>query len=131
MACRGRAGGVALAAARVDHHVFVRDDHGADFHVAADHDAARPFVDHRPGDRLRLEHWQAEQLRHERHRPLFVLRRDDDFDILLVQRPSHFTASSLKAQLVVDQLGNVLGKLKIGMVLFQHQRDLSIFDEKV
>ena len=114
-----------------DHDIFMRHHGGADLHVAAYDDAARPLVDYYSRRGLRLHDGQTEHLRDEQHGILAVLRGNEHFDVDLVERPGQRTPARLNAQPAVDQFRHVLGDLKVGVVLVQNQGNLSVFDEGV
>ena len=112
--------------------VLVRDGHGADFHVAADHDRARPLVDDHPRNRPRLHDRQRQHLGDERDRIVAILGRNVHHDVALVEGMGQGgVVADLLAHLAVDQVGDVLGDLEIGMVLVQHERDAVVLGEGV
>ena len=117
--------------AGLHHDVLVRDHHGPDLHVAADHDAPRTLVDHHFGARLLIHQRRGQDLRDEQHGIVTVLRGNRHFDVDLIDGPGQGDPVDLDAQLAVDPLGHVGGDLEVGVVLVQHQRDLSVLDEGV
>ena len=55
----------------------------------------------------------------------------DHFDVHRVERLGQVAVVVLKVELAVDQFGHVLGDLKIGVVLVEHQRDLVVLGKDV